>query len=62
MTMPRNPLRTVLQFEADLLAMWLDEAVHDAVVTEEVFLEKVERYGEVLRRMKAMGLTVRWEA
>ena len=57
-----NPLRTVLQYEADLLAMWLDEALHDPSIDEQQFFRKVERYGEVLRRMKAMGLTVRWEA
>ena len=57
-----NPLKTVLQFEADLLAFWLDEALHNAAVTEEAFLEKVERYGEVLRRMKAMHQPVRYEA
>ncbi len=32
-----------------MLALWLDEALHDAAVTQEAFVEMVERYGEVLR-------------
>ncbi len=57
-----NPIRAVLLFEADSLALWLDEALHDPQVDEEQFFRKVERYGQVLRQMKAMGRRVRWEA
>ena len=57
-----NPLRAVLLFEADSLALWLDEALHDPQVDEEQFFRKVERYGEVLRRMKAMDQPIRYEA
>ncbi len=57
-----DPHRTVLQFEADLLAFWLDEALHDPTIDEQQFFRKVERYGEVLRRLKGMGDRVRYEA
>ena len=57
-----NPIRAVLQLQADSLALWLDEALHDAAVTEEAFVEKVGRYGEVLRRLKQVGAKGRWEA
>ena len=60
--MTMNPLRTVLQFEADMLACWIDEALHDATIDEQQFYRKVERYGEVLRRMKAMHQPIRYEA
>ena len=50
-----NPIRAVLQLQADSLALWLDEALHDPTIDEQQFYRKVERYGEVLRRMKAMG-------
>ena len=45
-----------------MLACWLDEALHDPLVDEQQFYRKVERYGEVMRRMKAMRERVRWEA
>ncbi len=44
-----NPIHAVLQLQADSLALWLDEALHDPQVDEEQFFRKVERYGEVLR-------------
>ena len=44
-----NPTRTVLQFEPDSVALWLDEALHDSRVDEHQFFRKVERYGEVVR-------------
>ena len=45
-----------------MLASWLDEALHDPLVDEHQFFRKVERYGEVLRRMKALQQVIRYEA
>ena len=37
------------------MALWLDEALHDPLVTEDKFGEMVERYGKVMRRLKQVG-------
>ncbi|MFQ5572142.1 MAG: hypothetical protein ACE5G0_20890 [Rhodothermales bacterium] len=43
-----------LRLEADMLGLWLDEAMRDPFVTEVEFIQKVERYGEVLRQLKRL--------
>lgn len=37
-----------------MLGLWLDEAMRDPFVTEVEFIQKVERYGEVLRQLKRL--------
>jgi len=41
-----------LHLEADHLAYWLDEALHDPMISEDEFYSQIERYGAVLRRIK----------
>lgn len=41
-----------LHLEADQLAYWLDEALHNPFVSEDEFYSKVERYSHVLKRIK----------
>ena len=47
-----NAVLQTLHLEADHLAYWLDEALHNPIVTEDEFFSKVERYTSVLRRIK----------
>ncbi len=54
MTTPASHKMTVLQLKADMLAVWLEEALRDPLVTEEAFHEKVERHREVLCTMKRL--------
>ena len=41
-----------LYLEADHLLLWLDEALHNPLVSEEEFFGKMTRYSLVLRRIK----------
>lgn len=41
-----------LHLEADHLAYWIDEALHNPIVSEDEFLSKMERYAHVLRQIK----------
>ena len=41
-----------LHLEADHLAYWLDEALHNPIVSEDEFFSKINRYSTVLRRIK----------
>ena len=41
-----------LHLEADHLALWLDEALHNPLVSQDEFFGRVERYSTVLRRIK----------
>ena len=43
-----------LHLEADQLALWLDEALHNPLVSEDEFFGKVTRYTMVLRRIKRL--------
>ena len=43
-----------LHLEADHLAYWLDEALHNPMVSEEEFSRKMHRYNTVLRRIKRL--------
>ena len=44
-----NIFLQTLHLEADHLAYWLDEALHNPIVSEDEFLCKVKRYTNVLR-------------
>ena len=41
-----------LHLEADHLAYWLDEALHNPIVSEDEFFSKINRYSAVLCRIK----------
>lgn len=41
-----------LHLEADHLAYWLDEALHNPIISEDEFFSKMNRYNAVLRRIK----------
>lgn len=43
-----------LHLEADHLALWLDEALHNPLVSEDEFFGKIARYSMVLRRIKRL--------
>ena len=43
-----------LHLEADHLAYWLDEALHNPIVSEDEFFSKINRYSAVLRRIKRL--------
>ena len=47
-----NVFLKTLHLEADHLALWLDEALHNPLVTEDEFFGKMARYSTVLRRIK----------
>ncbi len=41
-----------LHLEADHLALWLDEALHNPLVSEDEFFGRIARLSTVLRRIK----------
>ena len=43
-----------LHIEADHLALWLDEALHNPLVSEDEFFGKIARYSMVLRQIKCI--------
>ncbi len=47
-----NVFLKTLHLEADHLALWLDEALHNPLVSEDEFFSKIARYNMVLRRIK----------
>ena len=47
-----NVVLKTLHLEADHLALWLDEALHNPLVSQDEFFGKVARYSTVLRRIK----------
>ncbi len=47
-----NVFLQTLHLEADHLAYWLDEALHNPIVSEDEFFSKVKRYTNVLRQIK----------
>ncbi len=49
-----NVFLKTLHLEADHLALWLDEALHNPLVSEDEFFGKIARYSTVLRRIKRM--------
>ena len=49
-----NVFLKTLHLEADHLALWLDEALHNPLVTEDEFFSKIARYSTVLRRIKRL--------
>ena len=52
-----NVFLQTLHLEADHLAYWLDEALHNPIVSEDEFFSKVKRYSNVLRQIKRL-----WDA
>ena len=49
-----NTFLKSLHLEADHLAFWLDEALHNPMVSQDEFFNKMERYSTVLRRIKRL--------
>jgi hypothetical protein len=49
-----NAFLRSLHLEADHLALWLDEALHNPLVSEDEFFGKIARYSMVLRRIKRL--------
>ncbi len=47
-----NVFLKTLHLEADHLALWLDEALHNPLVSEDEFFSNIARYNKVLRRIK----------
>ncbi len=47
-----NVFLSTLHLEADHLALWLDLALHNPLVSEDEFFSKIARYNIVLRRIK----------
>ncbi len=47
-----NVFLKTLHLEADHLALWLDEALHNPLVSEDEFFSKIARYNMVLHRIK----------
>ncbi len=47
-----NVFLKTLHLEADHLALWLDEALHNPLVSEDEFFSKITRHNMVLRRIK----------
>ncbi len=47
-----NVFLKTLHLEADHLALCLDEALHNPLVSEDEFFSKIARYNMVLRRIK----------
>ena len=45
---------TTLQLEADHLALWLDEALHNPLISKDEFTSKITRYGTVLHQIKCL--------
>ena len=49
-----NVFLQTLHLEADHLAYWLDEALHNPIVSEDEFFSKMKRYSNVLRQIKRL--------
>ena len=49
-----NVFLQTLHLEADHLAYWLDEALHNPIVSQDEFFSKVSRYSNVLRQIKRL--------
>ncbi len=47
-----NVFLKTLHLEADHLALWLDEALHNPLVSEDEIFSTIARYNMVLRRIK----------